>query len=294
MLVGQMMIYIDLPMEEYLASPAFGSSLFRKLLESPAEFKAAQRKRNTDTKATLLGTAMHTMILEPAQFFKRYSLQPADWGPRNKGEGYKLWNEFKSEADGLGKIPITWEDAELLRDVDRVAENIPQLAEQLTFGKTEVSAFATIDGIEFKARVDLVGSRVDDAMTPCLWDLKTTSEDIADDTKLFNVLRKYRYDFQAAQYLEVYNAAGMGELTGNHEYVEDFGWILVSTNKASPVVRIVQAPKELLSWAKSDFQKACDTYNYCLANGTWFGVKPIVTELYIPPWARELFGNTSE
>lgn len=288
------MIQYDLPFSEYLTSPGFGSSIFRKLLDSPAEFKAAQRKAALETRATTLGTAIHAFILEPSEFIKRYALQPEDWGARNKGDGYKRWNEFKTECEASGKIPVNWEDAQLLRDIDDAAGNVPQLSEQLTFGRSEVSAFAQIDFINFKARVDLVGSRVDDGMTPCFWDLKTTTEDITDDSKLFGLIRKYRYDFQAAHYLEVYNEAAGNMPHGGYEYVEDFGWIFISTNKAAPVVRMVQAPEELLRWGKSDFRKACDLYNHCSESGNWYNVNPIVTTLPIPQWAYEKYGEPHE
>ncbi len=286
------MIHLSLPMEDYLASPAIGSSLLRKILESPAEFRAAQRKRFNDTKATLLGTAVHSMILEPDDFYKCYALQPEDWGARNKGDGYKKWSEFKAEAEHDGKTAVTWEDAELIRDISRAAHKITEITEQLVFGSTEVTAFATVHGIPLKARTDLLGTRLDANQTPSLWDLKTTSEDITDDKKLFGLITKYGYHFQAAHHMRVYNEA-VNTTIARHECVDDFGWIFVSTNKAAPVIRMVQAPDKLLEWAGWDFDRACSRYHECTEMGRWPNVPHIVAELPIPDWAYLKYGVTA-
>lgn len=268
------MIIYDLPMEQYLAHPAIGSSQLKHMLLTPADYKAALEQRSNETKATVLGTAVHAAILEPDTFDDRYALQPEDWGPRNVGSGKKRWDEFK--AENSDKLVVGYEDACYLRRVQEATKNHSGLREYLASGRAEVTGFSRYNElIELKARADLLSQGM-------LWDVKTTSESI-DDENIARIIFASRYHFQVAHHLRVFNDHGL-ELSGA-------GWIFISTKTPAIHIRLVQALPDLLTWARRDHDYALEKLDICMQCDSWPGYHEGVQDIVIPEWARRRYEN---
>jgi hypothetical protein len=265
------MIQYDLPMEGYLAHHGIGSSTLKNMMSTPADYKAALERRNTDTKATVLGTAVHTAILEPNAFSDRYALQPKDWGPKNQGEGRKKWDEFKKENEG--KIAVGYDDALYLKRVNEACKQNKILKVHRDRGKPEATGFVEYNKrLTLKARADLLTNNM-------IWDVKTTSESI-DNENLFRIVFNHGYHFQAAHHMKVFNGCG-ANLTG-------WGWVFVSTKTPAVHIRMVHAPEDLLKWGQKDHQYALDQLDICLENNQWPGYPMDVITLDIPDWARKI------
>lgn len=248
----------------YHAHPAIGSSLLRKILTTPADFIHAQSARQESTAALLLGSAIHMSYLQPIPSLlqEQIALQPEDWGPKNVGEGKKKWDAFKKEHEG--KIVLGWDDAQTVRGCVRSLQSLRPLT---STDNTEVTAFAKINGVELKARADLDDGEI-------LWDVKTTSEEL-DEYNLSKTIANYGYHFQAAQYLEVFEAAGAPR--------NGFGIIWV--NKSAPHhSRITLLSDEFLAMGRNDFNYALYLLNKCRDSGEWPGYPKEITTLSPPTW----------
>ena len=258
-------IHFHLPMEDYLAHPGIGSSQLKKILTSPADFRAALSQKGTETKATSLGTAVHMAILEPELFAASYALQPEDWGPRNKGEGYKKWKAFKEENDG--KDCISFEDGELLRRVLEACNKHKSLRMITANGKPEVTAVCTYRGQRLKARADWLTA------DGWIWDVKTTSKEV-DDNNLGKTVFFNGYHFQAAHHSLVFREAGVD--------IKGFGWIFISTQ--TPAVHVItrRASEEVLDAGVYDHTFAFETLKRCQLSGQWQGFDDDIKDLRFP------------
>ena len=269
----------DLPMSEYLAHPAVGSSTLKNILQSPADYKAALAIPSQETAATQLGTATHTAILEPHKFNHDYHCQPEDWGPLNSGEGRKKWDQHKKQAKENGIIPLKWDDVCYLNRVRAAAESHEALQMLLRAGKPEVTAVAKIDGHEYKARVDWLTHKSVGFFEPrWVWDLKTSSKPVDDDT-LSRTIFNWGYHFQAAHHTQVLKAAGID--------VQGWGWIFVSTS--TPAVHIVmrKASAALLSAGLEDWKYAKHMLEQCTKDDHWPGYAKTPLEIDLPQWAEK-------
>ncbi len=274
------MIYQDLPMGEYLAHPGIGSSLLRKILVTPADFKAAQRKKFNDTKATILGTAIHTIILEPKEFDNRYLCQTEDWGNKAKNPGKKLWDTLKAQGEASGKIVLGFDDYEKLQAIAAAAKQIPELQFLLDHGKVEVTAYTSdTPGFSLKARTDLLSLTLDGS-EPCCWDVKSTCENL-DDEKIAKIIFDNGYHFQGAHHLSVFKT--------KMPALRCFGWIFVSTQDDHAHMRIVQAPQEFLACGFRDYDIALKKLIHCIAKDEWPGHETIVTDLQIPAFYKRIY-----
>lgn len=246
----------------YHAHPRLGSSLLRKILTTPADFLYASSSRQESTPALLLGTAVHASYLQPIGVQEQIAMQPEDCGPRNSGDGKKRWDAFKKEHEG--KIVLGWDDAKTVLGCVAALTDIRPLTES---DRTEVTAFADIEGVELKARADLDDGEI-------LWDVKTTTEEL-DEYNLSKSIASYGYHFQAAHYLEVFEAAGAPR--------KGFGIIWV--NKAAPHhSRITLLSDEFLAMGRNDFHYSLQLLNRCRATDVWPGYPREITTLSPPTW----------
>lgn len=265
-----MEIFTDLSMEDYLADNGIGSSQLKLILSSPADFKEALSQKSADTNATILGTGIHAAILEPDLFKRDYALQPEYWGPKNQGEGYRKWKQFKLE--NKGRHCFDFKDACLLNKIMSRTKESDVLKKILTNGQPEVTAFCEQGGHRFKARTDWYAS------DGVLWDVKTTCCDMSDES-LEKEVFKFGYHFQAAHHLWVLRAAGAD--------VHGFGWIFVATKTPSAHVLPRRCSDELLKAGKLDHKYARELLAECTKANDWPGYSDEISEITLPKFARK-------
>lgn len=267
----------ELSMADYLAHPAVSSSRLKVLLSSPKDFQAYLAAKREDTPATSLGTAIHMIALEPEKFHTTYAIQIEDWGPKNQGEGYKKWKEFK--AKNAGKICLDYEDSCLIRRVVTELTSNRAWNAITAAGRPEVSAFSEYKGIHLKARVDWL---TDDGM---IWDIKTTSKGLS-DRDLERLIFQSGYHFQAAFHSLVFKA---------HTPITGFGWIFISTG--TPAVHVVtrRASAKVLEAGDYDVTYALDLLQKCKESDSWWGQSDDeIKEINLPEFAQNYYQTTEE
>ncbi|HGJ5869590.1 PD-(D/E)XK nuclease-like domain-containing protein, partial [Arsenophonus nasoniae] len=147
--------------------------------------------------AFLIGTAVHTAILEPERFAEQYTCSP-ELNLRTK-DGKQELAEFEAQAIANNQISLKkdeFEQVEMMRDS---ALAYPMVEELLENGEPELSIFyRTENGTLLKIRPDLLGIYAD---KPFMLDVKTT-DDVHDFCKSVD---KFGYHIQAEFYRLVAN-----------------------------------------------------------------------------------------
>lgn len=252
-----MALVYDMPAQDYHDHPNIGSSSLRRILRTPLDFITPQE---WDSKALEFGSAVHSAYLTPDLFRQEYAMQTEYFGPRNVGEGKKRSDEFK--AANAGKKIIWWDDAKAISAIVKKLE----LTYPIDFktSKTEVSSFCKIQGVPLKGRVDL-----DDGQT--LWDLKTTTDDLDDDT-LVRSIKRYGYHIQAVHYLELWAM--------DDAFRPNFGFIFVQKTAPYHMRRIILS-EAFLDLGQESFDFALKLYKDCEKSGKWPGY-PTETSILEP------------
>ncbi len=154
-------------------------------------YKNAPRK-SEGSPALLLGTALHTAILEPERFATQYACAPSVNLRTN--EGKQTLAAFEAGCAEHGMTPIKRDDFDTVCLMRDSALAYPTVAALLENGVAELSLFWRMEnGLLLKVRPDWLGEF---AGAPFLLDIKTT-DDVLD---FGQSVEKFGYHMQAAFY----------------------------------------------------------------------------------------------
>jgi hypothetical protein len=195
---------------EYHSTDAISSTSLKYLEESSLHFENRELFK-MESPSLNLGTAVHTLTLEPEKFEEEFAQEPKN-APRNTTIGKAKWQEFE---ENLGeRTPIGIKDLEL---GERMSLNLRTiLHDYLKTGIKERSFFSEYRGMKTKCRPDLLFE------TPNGWiifDVKTTK----DINKLERTIEDYRYDRAMAWYRRVLTDNGYNIIGTVLAFVESAG-----------------------------------------------------------------------
>lgn len=173
---------------KYHGTKAISSSLFRTFLKSRKRFKYEwdnwDNKEFKKSETFKIGSAFHTLLLEPHKYNERYIV--AENVNRRSKEG-KLYIE---EINKLGKDVLSIEDEEMLRGMEASVKNSELAMKYMEQTQSELSARRKLsNGLIVQCRPDAVKKE-------CIIDLKSC----ADITKFNYEIYSYGYYIQAAYY----------------------------------------------------------------------------------------------
>lgn len=196
-----MEIIKDLTNEAYRAMEGLSASDIKALLANPYKFKQGI-KRPAST-AQNLGSAIHSLILEPANFERDFIV--ADFDRRTKAG-----KEQAEQAEASGKILLKPSEFETAQNVANSFKESDFYKENFIkdFGEAETSYFDTIMPNGFNAPVK-VKCRPDyfNLSKNIIIDLKTTSsENGANANEFLKAVANYGYYIQAQWYLNITDA----------------------------------------------------------------------------------------
>ena len=263
----------DISNEQYHAADGISRSRLMLLDKSPYHFwyevysgKAEVREA---TPAMNVGSAFHTMLLEPHLFDKEFCVMP-NLDRRTKG-GKQMYEEFLSENHG--KMILTVDQFEKVRDMVELVgqhEIVTTLLDEAVF---EQSIFWTDieTGIQFKARPDIWSSKM-------VVDLKTTAD--ASAYKLQRSALEYGYYLQAGMAFEACKAIG--------KPFEMF--VMLAVEKERPhVPAVYMMDDDALQFGIDQFQRYKKQLAECLSSDKWPGYA--VQELTVPAYAVKQLEN---
>jgi len=152
-------VYPGLSFEDYCNIDAVNSSSLKLIRKSPAHFRGAYLKKySPPTDAQMLGTQIHSAVLEPKKFNEEFAIQP-EYIKTRRGQA---WEELVEEMGGA-EFVIRTRDLETIESVKNAVhlnDPINQIIEEANKGEGEVELSIVWrdegTGVLCKARIDLV------------------------------------------------------------------------------------------------------------------------------------------
>ncbi len=250
----------------YREHQALNFSLAKHLLRSPAHFRAAQAAQEPETKAMLLGTILHGMVLEDKPISDFAAVRPDGLNLTTKAG--KAWKESNPGPE------ITHDEWCDLLEMKMAIERHDCAIEALhACREREVELYATMRGAECKAKPDAIGTGWDGA--PLILDLKTT--DNASPEAFRKTIIQRNYEMQASWYCDL-AAIALG-----WENEPRFAWIAVE--KSPPyAVAVYECGSDFMAAGRAMCQKAIETYRECQEIGEWPGPADGWNVINPPAW----------
>ena len=213
---------------------------------SPFKWKNGKTKKDI-TPATAFGSLVHTMAFQPDLFREEYAI--SEWDSFRT----KAAQEWRDEQVAAGKTVVTEEQRRAAEDMsaiiaDEIGLAIPGPCDY------EVAVLSSL-AHRVKGMIDIVPQD-----QPCLADLKTTSA-IPDEKGMVNLLLNRGYHWQAAMYLDLWNAA-----TGDDR--QDFHFLFIET-EAPYETAWVKISEKMLDAGRMEYQHALMQWHQCVSTGIW-------------------------
>lgn len=277
-----------LPAEEYHRISALSSSGLKALEKSPlhfwAQFLDPEREPRIPTAQMELGTAIHSLVLEPESFLNQYVIQPND-APKYPSvaqfeakkpsqptiDAIAWWKAF--EDANAGKIVLTLSQARRIQAVAKRVKKSDAAAALFESGKAELSYFWNDPetGVYCKARADWVSDE------GFLVDLKSTVDASPDGFR--RSIANYGYDIQAAWY-----SWGAKAASG----FSPSAFIFAAFETESPFACGYYSPTpRVIAQAETRIIRLKQLYAECLAAGEWPGYPEQILSIDLPPWATK-------
>lgn len=270
-------IALGLPMEigDYHRHPAVSKSHLDQVARSPLHYWARyldpKRVTPEPTPAMLIGSAVHTHVLELDTWDDRYVMAP-DGVDRRTKTGKETWAAFEAEA--ASRTVLSKADTELVQAMGRAVYGHPAaafllgrpgLAEQTYLWTDEAT------GLECKCRPDWMTK--DGSL---IVDLKTTED--ASPTGFRKSIGNFRYHVQAAWYLD-----GIERATGRRP--EQFLFVCVE-KKPPHAVAVYAASPEMVATGALTAEADLARLALCRESGEWPGYSNQIEVIDLPPWMR--------
>lgn len=234
-------------MSDYHSRPEVSATMIKSMAKGWRHFEAefiARTAPRRDTKALSLGTAVHAALLEPEKYYAEFVVCPEECSDR-RTKAYKEW---------AAKVPnnatILSPDDEAI--ITRIGYHVQRdaVARRLIEAKGEVEQMKTWtaeNGVACRGMFDkIIGNKT-------VVDIKTTQNALP--WAFRSTLGEYRFDLQAAHYLE-----GTGA---------EFCFFIVVETSAPWRVRTYQLTARSLAFAQSQRRRLLDEYKSRIVSGDW-------------------------
>lgn len=263
------------PNEKYhLNKDAIGSTTLKKVALRSAFHAISKEDEEKESPALILGSAIHTAILEPEQFDYQYIASPSF--DRRTKEGKVLAEQFEIIAQG--KMIITKDQLETVKGILKTISQHEIAQAMLSGGEAEYSYYWQDEetGLMLKCRPDYFNQNA-------LIDLKSTRD--ASVSEFTRSCINLGYHIQAAFYLDVFNKA-------NGTNIEDFFFVAVET-EAPYAVNIFKMGEAEVALGRAQYKAALKEYAEAKKNPERiheFGYKKQINEIVFPAWAFDKMG----
>jgi exodeoxyribonuclease VIII len=257
---------LSLPEKQYREAEGISKSALDYIAppRTPAHFKAyidGLLKTET-TPAMRLGQMIHRAILEPDAL--EVSVKPEGLNLSTK-EG----REWKAAQI---KTVITQDEYATITGMRDSVHAHPAVKRVLDDARTEVSLFANgEDGVLRKARIDALpeGGNV-------IVDIKSCQS--ADPDMMAKSVASYRYDVQAAYYLDLCALLGLDKSE----------FLFVCVEKTPPfAVAVYALDHDAVEWGRKQYQRDLALVKHCMSEDHWPSFTTDITTLGLPAWAQK-------
>lgn len=257
----------DITNDDYHNSAAISRSQLLRLDKSPYHFwyhcLSGLAPKKEATPAMIIGSAFHTILLEPHIFDKEYAILPSIDRRTNKGkEVYAQFCEFAGD-----KIVLTQEQHMMIANMARLVSKHEIVTTLLDESVFEKSIYWTDKetGLQFKCRPDIWSDKM-------VVDVKTTKD--SSPHRFMSSAYENGYYLQAAMCYEACQSIG--------KPFEMF--IILAVEKEEPYVpSVFIMDGDALQFGIDQFQVYKKKLKECLETNKWAGYP--VQELGIPRYA---------
>jgi hypothetical protein len=252
-----------------------GKSGLDLIAKSPAIYYAKyldpNRVREEPTKALLIGSAVHSAVLEPDDFARRYMILP-ELNLRTNAGKEKL-EELSNHAKANKLTIISKDDYDLCQRMkDTVWKNrVASVLLESGQAETRIDFTHPENHVLCKAKPDWISEN------GWIVDLKTTED--ASPAGFAKSVWNYRYHVQAAFYYDAFKAA-YGEAPK--------GFVFIAVEKSAPYLTAtywITPSLELFDLGRRTYMHDLEVYRQCLMRDEWPGYSEEIQPLTIPGWA---------
>jgi len=265
------------PIQDYLSKTDYISSHgLMNILRSPFHYKKLLERTEPPSKSMIIGSAFHSLLLEPKVFAEQYVVfyKPES----NKTMGAKVNKEALEgmEFDNPNKITITQDDYNTISNMAEEVNKVKGARDLLKLkGIVEESIYLEVDGIKRKIRPDKY------CESGIVIEVKTTKN--AHPNSFRRDCLTYHYDVQSAFYPDT-----LQEVTGT-EFKDVF---IIAVENNYPYACQVYSCSEIgfIDIGRTRYQKAMEIYKECLKSGKWPGYEKYtndefgIYDLSLPDW----------
>jgi hypothetical protein len=259
--------FVDgLPARDYHALPSLSSSGVKKLLRSPAHYLHERTRENAPTDAMRIGTAVHTLVLEPERAGEVVAMPEFNMRT-NAGKAAAIeWLEAHPNRQAF--------DAATYDRIQRAADAVrahPGAARLLTEGTAERSVFwrDQAEGIDCRARFDW--HREDGGIV----DLKTAKD--ASPAGFSRAIGAYGYHISAAHYCQ-----GAEHVFG--AFPRFWGFVVVEPEPPFAVACYVLDEASIRA-GMALCARAYRAFRQCVDSGAWPAYPSTIEPISAPRWA---------
>lgn len=266
-------VYENVPFSEYVKWDALSHSELKEFMKAPAKYKALKMQPKEPTKDMILGSAVHTLLLERERFGLEYAVAPSV--DRRTKAGKLEWAEFT--ANNSSKTVLKKEEKHIAEMIRIGIEKHPAAAAIIdsSTNKELSIIWRHPTGVLCKSRLDLYNEKL-----KSIFDIKTTVD--ASPYPFERSLYNYNYYTAAYFYLQAAKAAGLE--------VDTFGFIAVE--KEFPYLcAVYELDASVIEAGQEDVEKAILNFNACKTTDRWPGYSNDVQKLCLPGWALQRIGE---
>jgi len=224
--------------EEYHGKREFlSASSIKTILKNPYEFLHPTRR---ESKAFSIGSATHSLILEPNKFNNEFAVAP-EINKRTK-VGREEFSLF--EKENANKCVLSKDEYSISKSMSDAVLSTPEAKNILKNGIAECSFFSEIDGIKVKCRPDYYREDIGLVM-----DVKTV-QDASPDAFAKDVAN-FGYYIQAQFYMDVLDSLGFPAKK----------FLFIAVQKKEPhMVGLYELDITSLDFGRNEYKRAFDIY----------------------------------
>lgn len=266
-------VYKNTPAAEYHSWPYLSNSMMTILHNSsPAHLQYRLANPEPPTDAMLLGSALHTAILEPMKFpFEYYRAEKTD---KRTTAGKERFAEQQAESAGRTILDADKYDEVLaIRDAVLSNRKIAKILSYIDPQFREVSLVwdDEITGVRCKARLD--GTCMHPGLGMVI-DPKSTVN--ASRAAFSKAIYEYGYGRQGVHYLE--------GLKAHDTFLDHF--VLMPFEKTPPYASaLYRLDDECMNASTKQRRRLINLYAECLDSGIWPGYGEFLQDISLPRWA---------
>lgn len=257
-------IYTGVEPEEYHAWAGCSQSQLKILAESPAHLRDhidhPQERKTTEDQ--LMGSAVHTAVLEPDTFDDRYVVSSLD-GRTTEGKA------VRAKAEKKGKAILKEPTARWVEAIARRLKSNKYLSDFMKQSDTliEPSLVWDMDDYVCRLRTDIICPKY-----RSICDIKTSNATL--ESFVYEI-RKYKYHWQAWWYLHGAECCG----------IECDRFVFIVAHKARPFLvsfHEIHRDHDSFHIAGEEINAAFETYKECMRTGVWPGYPTIPQPVMLP------------